>query len=211
MDGSNSHGNLAFASSPLGGTKQTVVLLPFEQNVLDSGPGDNNGLVTGTARYVAGNVGSYAFSFDGSTHITLANASQFAFERTNPITISFWAKMAPNSANDMYLVSNSNDPSSAGISVWKSHLSDTLTFKIQNTYGAILQVSGISAVDDNTWHLILCSDDGSSNQMGMKIYIDGSFAGSGRSICIGRYNRDCKCRDHWLYRIRCGILYGGIG
>lgn len=178
--------NLAFASynTPLGGTNKTTVLLPFEQNVLDSSQSHNNGLVTGNAQYVTGKVGTYAFSFNGGTHVTLANPSQFAFEKSNPFSISFWIKMAPNSSKDMYLVSNSNDQNSAGISIWKSHLSNTLTFKIQNTYGKVIQVSGTSNISDNTWHLILFTYDGSSNQKGMKTYIDGSLQAVGAAASI---------------------------
>ena len=183
---SNPVTNLAYASynTPLGGTNKTVVLLPFEGNVLDSSSNHNNGLVTGNAKYVPGKIGNYAFSFDGLTHITLANPSQFAFEKSNPFTISFWMKMAPSSSTDMYLVSNANTPTSPGISIFKSHLSNGLTFKVVNKYSTAFQVSSSYNVSNNAWHMVMCTYDGSGNQKGMKIYIDGALQAVGTASSI---------------------------
>ena len=52
-----------------------VAHLKFNDNVTDSA-NSNNGTVTGTTTYVAGKVGK-AFSFNGSSYVTLANESNF--------------------------------------------------------------------------------------------------------------------------------------
>ena len=163
---------------------KTVAFLTFEGNVLDESKTRDNGIVIGNANYSKGKIGNYSFSFDGLTHIALANPSEFAFDKQFPFTISFWMKMAPNNNTDMYLVSNANTPTSPGISIFKSHLSNGLTFKFVNQFNKAFQVSSTYDISDNAWHLVMCTYDGSGNQKGMRIYTDGALQAAGTGLVI---------------------------
>ncbi len=64
-----------------------VAHLKFNNDVTDSA-GSNNGTVTGTTTYATGKINN-AFSFNGSSYITLANESNFDIDYNEPFSIAF--------------------------------------------------------------------------------------------------------------------------
>jgi hypothetical protein len=149
-----------------------VAHLKFNDNVTDSA-GSNNGTVTGTTTYVTGKVGN-AFSLDGSSYITLANESNFDFERTDPFSIAFWVNMG-NNTNKM-LMCKGDDPYSAGttsgISIWTQ--ADYLDVNINASASQFIRVrTAIASIEDSTWHHVTVAYDGSSAASGLTIYYDG--------------------------------------
>lgn len=169
-------------------TGKLVAYLSFDYDVLDKS-NSNNGTVTGVTTYVASETISSthplrtAFSFDGSSYITLANESNFDFEYDDPFSVCFWLKLSTIAA-DQGLVMKSNDMSTA--SGWKIYFNDSdnmIKFKLSdgtNTFS----VSSTTALLANHWYHIACTYAGTSNQSGMKIYIDGDLEATGSSSSI---------------------------
>ena len=152
-------------------TDGLVAQLKFNDDVTDTY--GNNGTVTGTETYVAGKIDK-AFSFNGSSYITLANESNFDFERTDPFSIAFWVNMG-NNTNKM-LMCKGDDPYSAGttsgISIWTQ--ADWLDVNINASSSQFIRVrTAIASIEDSTWHHVTVAYDGSSAASGLTIYYDG--------------------------------------
>ena len=152
-------------------TDGLVAQLKFNDDVTDTY--GNNGTVTGTETYVAGKIDK-AFSFNGSTEVTLANESNFDFERTDPFSIAFWVNMG-NNTNKM-LMCKGDDPYSSGttsgISIWTQ--ADYLDVNINASASQFIRVrTAIASIEDSTWHHVTVSYDGSSTASGLTIYYDG--------------------------------------
>ena len=169
-------------------TGKLVAFLPFDYDVLDAS-NNNDGTITGTETYVDGpEISSThpmrkAFSFNGSTYITLANESNFDFEHTNAFSVSFWVKCGTISATTG-LVTKANSNATAQIG-WKCLLQNngTVTFNLSDgttTYG----VTTTTDIDNNIWRFLCFTYSGNSNRSGMKIYIDGSLDNTGTSSTI---------------------------
>ena len=149
-----------------------VAHLKFNDNVTDSA-GSNGGTVTGTTTYATGKIDK-SFSFNGSSYITLANESNFDFERTDPFSIAFWVNMG-NNTNKM-LMCKGDDPYSAGttsgISIWTQ--ADWLDVNINASSSQFIRVrTAIASIEDSTWHHVTVAYDGSSAASGLTIYYDG--------------------------------------
>ena len=138
---------------------------------VDNNPGT---LINGPV-WTTGKVGG-ALSFDGvNDYLTLGSSSAFNFERTNPFSVSLWVKADANVAAWSSLISKmvvggtwtgwivELDPnykiSFALVSSWSSNV--------------LRQVSTGQAINDNLWHHVVATYDGSSSPSGMKIYVDG--------------------------------------
>ena len=143
---------------------------PFDDDVFDA-VGINNGTVTGTETYVAGEINN-AFSFDGASYITLANESNFDFERTSPFSISFWLKWSAPDSGRVFTKNAAN--SATGIQINHSNNGD-LIFRLINTAttNEIFVFSFSGSFADNIYHHYVFTYDGSSLASGVKLYADG--------------------------------------
>tara|TARA_R110000823_G_scaffold311529_1_gene437266 strand:+ start:1208 stop:2677 length:1470 start_codon:yes stop_codon:yes gene_type:complete len=154
-----------------------VAHLKFNDDVTDSTGSNNGSLIAGTATYVTGKVGN-AFSLDGSTRIALANETNFDFERTDPFSVSIWVKY-PNNTNKM-LISKGQDPVSGtpsvpkiGIGIWTQ--ADYINFELgASTQSLRIRISS-TGIDDDTWHHLTFTYDGSSSASGARIYVDSAL------------------------------------
>ena len=125
--------------------------------------------------------GSIAFArtssrdFDGTgDYITLANESNFDFERTNAFSSGGWFKVSDFSDYRMLVTKM---PEASPYSGWVSYVQPTtgkLTFALVNTFPTnYLQVSTAVGITAAVWNHIYFTYDGSSTAAGIKIYVNG--------------------------------------
>jgi hypothetical protein len=105
--------------------------------------------------------------------IDIGNISTYAFERTNPFSVSIWLKTTNNTA--MTLLAKQD--SSAPFSGWSLQVgsSGLIYFDLVNTYSSnILEMrTNDTSYADGAWHNIVATYDGSSTPAGIHIYFDG--------------------------------------
>lgn len=170
-------------------TSKLVAFLPFDLDVLDAS-NSNDGTVTGTETYVTFDpeISSThpirkAFSFNGSSYITLANESNFDFDRYNAFSISFWVKMGTIGA-DQGLICKSNDLTTGlGWKVYFQNSSDLIVFKIADGVTAY-SITSTTSLTTSVWCHIVCTFNGLSNRNGMKLYVNGSLETTGTGSTI---------------------------
>lgn len=152
-----------------------------EGDATDDGPNGNNGTAFGDTTYTDGVFGQ-AFSFDGTgDYVSLANESQFDFERTDSFSVSMWLKPADTSVDIPIAKMDSDngfrgwdfvtnfgsttDPGKVAVQIWNSP-SNRIDVRL---------ASDSSLLNDGNWHHYLWTYDGSSSGSGVKIYEDGSL------------------------------------
>ncbi len=142
-----------------------------EDNGLDS-IGNNNGTLQGGVTYAAGRVGQ-AFSFDGADDfVTIANESNFDFERTSPFSIEAWIKTSVPVSGDIFSKYLSALPYTGYQLVVTN--GGQVHFYLINTWDVnVIGVRTSSSVNDGSFHHIAVTYDGSSQAAGVKIYLDG--------------------------------------
>jgi len=157
----------------------------FECNLTCTGTGNNNGtMAAGCETYVTGKVGCKAFCFEGTRYITVANECEYDIERDNKFSISAWVKMpcASASANEMIIGKSVNATTGLG---WKLNYrsDDLVTFRIGDGTSQFI-VNSVATFNDCTFHHVVATYSGNSNQNGMKIYVDGVLDASGTASAI---------------------------
>ena len=148
-----------------------VAHLKFNDNVTDSA-NSNNGTVTGTTTYVAGKVGK-AFSFNGSSYVTLANESNFDIDYNEPFSIAFWYKTDNTSNNHVYGKGNNSSPySGIQIGIYSGKIQIDQGSAYPSSYFTKDQSTASTA---NVWHHAVMTLSGSGTNTGCKLYVDGSI------------------------------------
>jgi len=136
--------------------------------------------ITGTETYVPGQK-AFAFDFDGSSSITLANENNFDFERTDEFSVAFWMKGDATSTDALISKKSSFAIGDSGWVIVQENnhilvrISDgTTNFNIFGTTGSIT----------TAFHHVVVTYSGNSNVNGFKIYIDGSLDTTGPAQTI---------------------------
>jgi hypothetical protein len=112
--------------------------------------------------------------FDGSNeYVTMGNASELSFERTDAFSVSCWFKLDPGDSG--YLMSKM-DAGPTGYGLFAD--SSNTRIYIQDTSSFQIEVTTTSAYDDGIWHHVVVTYDGTSLASGISIYIDGSSVGT---------------------------------
>lgn len=152
----------------------------LDGNVLDS-KGTNHGTVDGTTTFSDDRAsGLKSFFGDGSTHINLANESNFDFDFTNEFSISFWMKADQTGfAQDNIISKGSGLSTDEGYYVIYDHAEQKIIWRLHNGTTAY-EVS--ADLPDEKWHYIVVTYDGSENQDGLRIYINGVDQGTPDSV-----------------------------
>ena len=138
--------------------------------------GSNNGNLVNIATstfYSYGKIGQ-GFKFDGTNdYVTIADAP-FDFERTNSFSASAWVKLASNAVENIILSKEGASPSYTGWAFYvePGSLRVLLTNKYDAPSNGISKDSAIQ-IDDNVWHHVAFTYNGSSLASGVNIYIDG--------------------------------------
>ena len=137
----------------------------------DSSGSGNDGTLYYNASFTKGRIGN-AITLDGvGDNIRITSSSAYNFDRTDSYTLSAWYK---GTANGAALVSKmDSNPSYKGYDMFlqggyvEAHLLDT---EITN---GIKEHGTLYKVNDNKWHHIAVTYNGSSAASGLKIYVDG--------------------------------------
>jgi len=147
----------------------------------DSGNG-NTGTLTGTPAWGTGPNSNGDLIFDGTDdYATIANESNFDFERTQPFSITFWIKVdAGASANRVIAEKTSTFGNQHGYVVFADTDNQRIRFLfIETTGGAIQVVGNAGDVIAGNWYFVACTYDGSSTGAGLKVYVNAGTAVSG--------------------------------
>lgn len=169
-------------------TGKLVAFLPMELTVNDT-MNSNHGTVTGTETYADSDVVSpshpmrKAFSFDGSSYITLDNESNFDFEHTDTFSVSFRFMLGSLATDQGLIVKSADLGTGVGWGVYYDNASGFIVFKISDgtTEYSVASTTSILAL---RWYTCMATFAGSSNQSGMKIYVDGVLEATGASSAI---------------------------
>lgn len=118
---------------------------------------------------------SNALSFDGmDDYVSVANESNFDFERTQAFSTEAWVKTSASSGE---IVSKMNNASP-----YTGYELDITTGGVLHAYlisdwaavpAKALEVTGSISVSNNAWHHVTLTYDGSSLASGLKLYVDG--------------------------------------
>jgi len=124
-----------------------------------------------------------ALTFNGSTQYTSrTNPSGLNFERTDPFTVSFWAK--PNTASTARELAVGKILNSGTYTGWNCMMNGygpfqstgVVSFGLVSSAGvneALVYTSSATNMNDGNWHLYHFTSNGSSTAAGLKIYEDG--------------------------------------
>ena len=139
-----------------------------------SGNGNNGALINGPV-WTTGKINN-ALSFDGvNDYVTTADTPDF--ERTNSFSASAWIKLAPTTLENVILSKEDASPSYTG---WAFYVEPGsvrvfLINKWDSPSNRIVKNSAIQ-VDDNVWHHVAFTYNGTSLGSGVNIYIDGNLS-----------------------------------
>lgn len=127
---------------------------------------------------VAGAVGT-ALAFDGADdYISIANETNFDFERTDPFSISVWINRASNADEDDILEKVDDLNNFRGYALWMESGDDDVKLDVTNSAASnqASRITDTDALTPGSWHHIVATYDGSSTAGGINIYINGSLA-----------------------------------
>lgn len=155
----------------------------FECNLNCTGTGNNNGtIICGCETYTCGKVGCSAFCFNGTRYITVANECEYDFERDNKFSVALWIKSSTIVATKGIVIKSNDLTTGLG---WKVFTSSTgkINFTLADGTTAFT-ICGTTDIDDCTFHHVVTTFDGTSNRLGMKLYIDGVLEVTGTASAI---------------------------
>ena len=140
----------------------------------DETTNNNHGTATGTTTYVDGKH-ARAFSFNDTTFITLANETQFDFERTNNFSIGGWIKVNPSDVGQ-WSEKTLYDKINGVVGIRMYFGSDNLLY-ISLTAASDNKVIKhyATSVMTNDWVHVFATYEGTSNAAGLKLYINGAI------------------------------------
>jgi len=151
-----------------------VARYKFDGDATDS-VGCNDGTWEGTEQYTTGKVGQGG-CFGAAVRIRIANDPVFDFEPTSAFSITAWVKHeGAFTTNDVYVSKRQTFNNSRGWNLLRRFSTRDLVWEIDNGCGCELQVDTPNGSIDETcrWYHIAATYDGSANELGMEVYIDG--------------------------------------
>lgn len=167
----------------------------FDYVTTDAGLVNNAGTVVGTERYIDGTIDAnfpiIGFEFPDpqvvTQYITIPTEEDYDFEHTNPFSIAVWAKATSGvSEEDVIWTKDFSSTSTAdngySLSYRKSTESVAVQFHSSGTEYIVVSTN-LSYPEDSYSHIIF-TYDGTSNQDGMKIYINGTLDATGGTSTI---------------------------
>lgn len=123
-------------------------------------------------------VNEYSMSFDGvDEYFTMGNVLNMADDGSDAFSISFWIK-SPNGANIQRFVSKLT-PGLDGYGIYQN---GNIIYMLIGNYinNCLFNQYNWSSLNNNTWHHIVWTYDGSQNASGMKLHLNG-----GTNVLIG--------------------------
>ena len=150
-----------------------ALYLPFDNDVRDYS-GDKDGSIVGSVTPIDGLVnGSYNFA-GGTDYVDLGNVLNY--ERTDPFTISMWAKSTDLSTTQIFLAKQESSGDFTGYQFFSTNGGgDVPQFNLRNDNSPSNQIGeqGTTVIADGTWRHLVATYDGSSTAAGIEIYVDG--------------------------------------
>lgn len=108
--------------------------------------------------------------FDGTTeHVSMGDVVELSFERTNSFSLSCWIKC--NTGPGAFLAKQEASPDFQGYSMGVNSSGEILV-QIINSFGNRILLSSINLIDDDKWHHVVMTYDGSSAASGVNVYLD---------------------------------------
>lgn len=130
----------------------------------------------------------YSMTFDGVDEgVTTGN-----IDFTSAISISFWMKTTDTGSLNSIISKDDTSLRSWSV-VWRGSSAGLrrLYFFVFNTNGTLNTVqSTANILDDNNWHHILCTYNGTTGANGLKIYVDGVLNGQTTASSTGIRSTD---------------------
>jgi len=156
-------------------------------DVTDSSGNGNDGTWTGTETYATGKVPpttNGAISLDGTNFVELDGVSEANFDReiNQPFSIVFWFKGNETGVVENFVTKGINNAANPGYFIHQRAAGDTLRFNINA--GSNFAVVSNGAFNDDVFHQVVVTYDGSSNRSGMRIYVDGVLNKVGTAAVI---------------------------
>jgi len=137
------------------------------ETVIDSSGNGRSGIPANSPISVAGKLNN-SLSFNGSSqYINCGNIAKF--ERTDSFSIEYWLKTT--STRQEMIISTITDSPHTGYQVHMT-AGKIILWLCNNSTGNYLMITTINAVNDNLFHHIIITYDGSSSSTGVNIYID---------------------------------------
>ncbi len=142
-------------------------------NAPDTSDNGNDGTLNNMADsdWVSGQLNNGLQFANGSEYVSMGDVLDF--ERTDAFSIEFWMKRTGNSATEFIVSKQIQGGNAEGYGVFINTLG-VLEFLLVSTTTNLVRVTATTAVDDNTWHHVVVTYDGSSAASGITIYLDNS-------------------------------------
>jgi len=134
----------------------------------------NGGMTSG--QQVAGEIGGSLSFSGGNYYVTLANAANFSFERTDSFSVSCWVKPTANAWATLV----SKETSAAPIAGWvveqgAGSANPVFAFDVVNNGWSSRAMARTTAeFSMGTWHQVVTTYSGTGSVAGMKVYVDGA-------------------------------------
>lgn len=155
--------------------------LSFDSDVVDKSGNANDGTVTGTTTYTT-DINRYfdgryskAFSFDGSSYITIPNESQFDLTQTSTMSVSFWLSIPSGLSTTKTIFAKTNDwvgVTDIGWGVGYTSAFNRVFIRFWDGTNNMGRRSSDGASFDGWHHYVLTKSSGTS-QTAVKVYRDG--------------------------------------
>lgn len=153
-------------------------------NCADSSGNANDGTITGTPNWISGGL-----TFDGSTNfITIANPSNFNFERTDSFTITAWINWDASLSGVATILNHATPTGNQqGYDMFLDATNSRLRLTLTNSSGGgFLVNSQVNSLPASGQHMGAVTYNGTSADTGVVFYIDGSVsANSGAGTVSG--------------------------
>jgi len=130
---------------------------------------------------------NYSFEFDGTNDAVQVGAASTSLGISGAITISFWCKM-PSGSTAIGPAPLGEDSTGSTTRNWGFIcVFNSLIFQIWNADGTVKNCTSPSnsQIQDNNWHHIVGTYDGTSNSGGIELFIDGSSVATATASSTG--------------------------
>lgn len=152
------------------------------EHVYDSTTNDNDGTkgAAGEPTLDSGGQVNEAQNYDGGDFITTADDTDFDFERTDPFSVSVWMKTVIDNAFKTILGHRDGSSPYRGWELYQGPSVDRqrhgfVLISDHTTVNEIDVYTNADTIDANTWQRYSITYDGSSDAVGVKLYINGAL------------------------------------
>ncbi|MBI4022648.1 DUF2341 domain-containing protein, partial [Candidatus Berkelbacteria bacterium] len=140
--------------------------------VADASGDNNTGTIT-NATFTTGKFGQ-ALNFDGDgDYVTVANESNFDYERTQAFSLEAWMKYVDDNTDHFWISKQRSQDSYKGFGITSSGSRDDWGGFIQ-TSGSDYAYSGSTTTLSTDWQHLVFTYDGSSSTNGFRLYLNGN-------------------------------------